>query len=85
MISALLVPTAHQTSRALTKVIIFVVIGIGSLVLAILDHFTDSPMMRKRVNNGSDQFLEDHNTILRSASISMRTALDFVNNPAGRE
>jgi hypothetical protein len=85
MVPALLPAAGYQSTRVLRQLITFVVVGIGSLVLAILDHFTDSPMMRKRANNASDRFLEDHDTILRSAAISMRAALGYRNNSAGSD
>jgi hypothetical protein len=61
-------------------IVIVVLVFLGYLVLEAIDRVTESPAMRRRVNAGSDKFLNDRGTVWQAAS---RGATEFLARHSG--
>jgi hypothetical protein len=71
----------YLNQRFVARIIIALVIVVGALILAVVDRFTDAPIMRSRINKSSDAFLGEHGTIPQSAAASIRALENEVTGP----
>ena len=63
-------------------VVVVVLVFVGYVVVEAIDRFTESPVMRHRVNEGSDKFLAGRGSLGKAAS---RGAMAFLARFARRD
>jgi hypothetical protein len=69
----------HGAFPVIGGIIVVVLVFVGYIIVEAIDRKTESPGMRRRVNEGSDKFLEERGSVWHAAS---RGAMAFLGEVA---
>jgi hypothetical protein len=69
----------HGAFPVIGGIVVVLLVFVAYLVIEAVDRKTESPGMRRRVNEGSDKFLEERGSVWHSAS---RGAMAFLGEVA---